>query len=480
MVNSIRTKLTATYVILMLAVMVLTSFFLHSLLEQYYIDHQYETVSRAAMPISELAGSYLRTTPDVVTISNLAEGFAQQINARVLITDHRQRVLGDSLRVGGMVGSTLEREEIEAALEGEEGRSVQFSQQSQQWVMQVAVPIYSEENIVGTVFISTSLAFIYQVLGDISRLLQIATVLSLLFAALIGIYLAQRLTRPIEALTGATEQMARGDLSQRVPVRSKDEIGRLAKQFNNMAERLQEMTRQLREFVANASHEMRTPLTSLNILVKSMREYPLEEEEREEFLEDIDQELERMIRLVESLLDLTRLDRLAAEDTVAMADLVPTVVNTLEMLQKKALEKEISLDYTVPEETAPVFAVLHQIKQVVFNLVDNAIKYTPAGGQVHVSLKQDPNWLVLTVADTGIGIPAEHREKVFERFYRVDKARSREAGGTGLGLSIVYEIVQRHGGQIFVEDNDDGIGSRFVVKLPLIPDAEAAQSVNKN
>ena len=471
--SSIRTKLTVTYVALMLAVMVLTSFFLHSILEQFYIDHQYHTISRAATPISELAVGYLRSTPDVVTISNLAEGFAQQINGRVLITDHRQRVLGDSLRVGGLVGSTLEREEITTALEGEEGRSVQFSQQSQQWVMQVAVPIVSEDNIIGTVFISSSLSFIYQVLDDIRRLLQIATVLSVLLAGMIGVYLAHRLTGPIKSLTEATEQLARGDLTRRVPVRSRDEIGRLGRRFNHMAERLQEMTRQLREFVANASHEMRTPLTSLNILVKSMREYPLEEEEREEFLEDIDHELERLIRLVESLLDLTRLDRLAAEDTVAMADLVPTVVSTLDMLQKKAHEKGISLEYTIPEQTAPVLAVLHQMKQVVFNLVDNAIKYTPPGGKAHVSLRQEPEWLILTVSDTGIGIPLEHREKVFERFYRVDKARSREEGGTGLGLSIVSEIVHRHGGEIHVEENDDGIGTRFVVALPLVPDPQA-------
>ena len=471
MVNSIRTKLTATYVALILAVMVLTSLFLHSTLEQFYIDQQYATISQAATPISTLAAGYLRSTPDVVTVSNLAEGFAQQLNARVLITDHRQRVLGDSLRVGGLVGSTLEREEIATALEGEEGRSVQFSEQSEQWVMQVAVPIVSEDNIIGTVFISMSLTLIYQVLDDIRSLLQIATVLSILLATIVGIILAGRLTRPIESLTKATDQLARGDLSQRVSVRSRDEIGRLGKQFNNMAERLQEMTRQLREFVANASHEMRTPLTSLNILVKSMREYPLEEEEREEFLEDIDQELERLIRLVESLLDLTRLDRLAAEDTVAMADLVPTVVSTLDMLQKKADEKGISLDYSAPEQTTPVLAVLHQIKQVVFNLVDNAIKYTSAGGHVHVTLRQEPEWLVLTVSDTGIGIPPEHREKVFERFYRVDKARSREEGGTGLGLSIVQEIVYRHGGEIRVTENEDGIGTCFVVTLPLVPDS---------
>ena len=466
MFNSIRTKLTVSYIVLIMAVMVLTSSFLLNILEQYYIAYQYEAITRAANIIAKYSPGYLRTTPDVVTISNFAETNAREIGSRVLITDHRQRVLGDSMRVGGLAGSSLDREEITAALAGDEGRSIQYSDQTKRWVMQVAVPIYSNDQIIGTVFIATPLDFIYRVLADIRQFLLVATVLSLLLAGFLGIVFAHRITVPIESLTNATENMARGDLSQRVHVRSKDEIGQLAGQFNHMASRLQEMTRQLREFVSNASHELRTPLTSLNILVKSLREYPLEPQEQEEFLEDIDQELERMIHLVESLLDLTRLDRLGAEDTMAMTDVVPTIKNTLDMLTKRAQEKEIALAFDLPERAAPVFAVLHQIKQVVFNLVDNAIKYTPAGGEIYVSLIQEPERLVFKVSDTGLGIPPEYREKIFERFYRVDKARSREQGGTGLGLAIVKEIVTRHGGAIWVEDSHDGQGTTFVVTLP--------------
>lgn len=467
MVNSIRTKLTVTYIILILAVMLVTSFFLLNILEQYYIGYQYVILEAAALPVVREARPSLRETADVVTLSNIAEDYARQYNSRILITDHRQRVLGDSLRVGGLVGTTLEREEIADALAGEKGRSVQYSEQSGQWVMQVAVPVLVDNAIVGTVFIAASLTHIYAVLNDIRNFLLLATALSLLFAGFLGVYFAHRITVPIESLTAATEQIARGDLTQRVPVQSRDEIGRLAGQFNHMAGRLQEMTRQLREFVSNASHEMRTPLTSLNILVKSLREYPLEAHEREEFLADIDQELERLMHLVESLLDLTRLDRLGAEDTMSMTDIVPTIRNTLDMLKKRAEEKNIRLTFSLPERSEPVFAVLHQVKQVVFNLVDNAVKYTPEGGHINVQLEQETERLVLTVADSGIGIPAEHRDKIFERFYRVDKARAREQGGTGLGLAIVREIVKRHGGDIWVTDTDDGSGTKMVVTWPL-------------
>jgi len=466
MFNNLRTKLTVSYLVLILAVMVLTSFFLLKILEQYYLSHQSETLLRAAKLAGEFSAGHLRTSPDVNIISALAEGFGHQIGARVIITDHLRQVVGDSLRVGGLVGTSLDREEVATALSGATGQSVQFSQDSDQWVMQVAVPIQSEGQILGTVFLSASLALIYGVLGDIRSFLFLATVLAMVLAGFLGAVFAHRITVPIASLTKATEQIARGDLSQRVRFRSQDEIGQLADQFNIMASRLQEMTRQLREFVANSSHELRTPLTSLNILVKSLREYPLEAEEREEFLADIDQELERLTKLVEDLLDLTRLDRLAAEDTMHSADVVPIVAGTLDMLKKRAELKGIVLNYTLPERSAPVYAVPHQIKQVIFNLVDNSIKYTLPGGAVTVSLRQEQDELLMTVADTGSGIPSEHREKVFERFYRVDKARSREQGGTGLGLAIVKEIVGRHGGKVWVEATS-GSGATFVVSLPL-------------
>jgi signal transduction histidine kinase len=467
MFNSIRTKLTVTYLVLILAVMVLTSLFLLNILEQYYISYQSEAMTRAANIVAEFSTGYLRTVPDVVAISDLAEDFARQIGARVIITDHRQRVVGDSLRVGGMVGSILERDEVVEALTGTVSSSVQFSQQSNQWVMQVAVPVGSEESILGSVFISSSLALMYRTLSDIRYFLLIATLLAMIVAGCLGVIFAHKITDPIESLTKATEQIARGDLNQRVRVGSRDEIGRLANQFNIMSSKLLEMTRQLREFVANASHELRTPLASMNVLVKSLREYSLDAHEKDEFLSDIDHELERLIHLVENLLDLTRLDRLATEDTMQSVNIVPILTGTLDMLAKRAAQNEIQLSYSLPEEAAPVYVVPHQIKQLIFNLVDNAMKYTPPQGKVAVNLHQVQDSLVLTVTDTGSGIPPQYREKIFERFYRIDKARSREQGGTGLGLAIVKEIVSHHGGKVWVEDQESGTGAVFVVTLPL-------------
>lgn len=467
MLNKLRNKIIVSYLVLISLVMVLTSFFLLNSLEKYYLEYQSEALLRAARLTAVFASGSLLTVPDVVRISDLAENLARQIGARVIITDQRQRVVGDSERVGGLVGTVLDRPETAAALAGEDGQSIQYSQQSNQWVMQVAVPIWEEDRILGTVFISSSLSHIYRLLAGVRLFLQTATILSLVLAGVIGVLFAHTITVPIKLLTEATERMAKGDLSQRVEVTSSDEIGRLARQFNIMAGKLQESTRQLREFVANASHELRTPLTSLNILIKSLRDYPLEGQEREEFLDDIDNELERLIRLVEDLLDLTRLDRLANEDTMQITNVVPVVNNTLVMMKQRAEQKGLTLTYNLPEEPVTALVVVHQVKQVIFNLVDNAIKYTPEGGRINVRLYQQNDMMYIAVSDTGVGIPPEHREKVFERFYRVDKARSREQGGTGLGLAIVKEIVQHHGGRVWIEDNDGGPGVTAMVAIPL-------------
>ena len=336
MFNSIRTKLTATYIMLIVAVMAFAAFFLFNVLNNYYLAYEYSKLQGAAKVVRDLVATKLQAAPDVVDISNQAELVARQNNARILITDHKQRVLGDSVRVDGLVGTTLDRMEIARALMRfeDEAWSIQYSELSETWVMQVAVPVLSGEKVVGAVFISSSLAEVYDVQKDLRNYIVILILLTIVFAGFIGHFLARRITDPIESLTVAAEKMAAGDLSQYVSVRSRDEIGRLTKQFNEMANRLQESTRQLKDFVANASHEMRTPLTSLNLLVKSLREYPLEQEEQDEFLADIDQELERLINLVEELLDLSRLDRLAAEDTMMTVNVVPLLRDTLEIMQK--------------------------------------------------------------------------------------------------------------------------------------------------
>lgn len=226
------------------------------------------------------------------------------------------------------------------------------------------------------------------------------------------------------------------------------------------------------EFVANVSHELRTPITSIKGFVETLLEDELPDETRRRFLQIVKDEADRLEALIGDLLDLSRLESdtgpLARQD-VNVAELVADVV---QRLRPQADKKGIVPEIRIPPDLPPVPASRDMLGQALMNLLDNAIKYTPAGGHVWVEARRvATDFVEISVADDGPGIPSEHLPRIFERFYRVDKARSRAEGGTGLGLSIVRHIVQRHQGSIRVESRL-GKGSRFIITLPLHPEEE--------
>lgn len=220
------------------------------------------------------------------------------------------------------------------------------------------------------------------------------------------------------------------------------------------------------DLVANVSHELKTPVTSIHGFAETLLQGALEDDRaRVRFVEIIYRESGRLLRLVNDLLDLSRLELDPRAVEKRWINLVKTVEDAVERSSLKAEEKRISLRTAIGVEQAEMEGDDHRLGQAVGNLIDNAIKYTPAGGEVRVNLQYDKHSFVISVRDTGIGIEPEHLERVFERFYRTDKARSRQHGGTGLGLAIVKHIVELHGGQVWVE-SAVGEGSVFRMRLP--------------
>lgn len=220
------------------------------------------------------------------------------------------------------------------------------------------------------------------------------------------------------------------------------------------------------EFVANVSHELRTPLTSINGFVETLLDGALEQPAvARNFLDIIHNEGKRLANLIEDLLKLSRLEDRRTKLNKQPVDLAEVILNTVTMFEARALEKKIQLTTDIPRELPPVPGDPGFLAQVMINLVDNALKYTLEGGSVRIAVSQPGGQVKVSVCDTGIGIPQESLPRVFERFYRVDKARSREMGGTGLGLSISKHIIEAHGGKIMVESSPQG--STFSFTLPL-------------
>lgn len=462
---SIRFRLTAYFLAIILAVMVLISLFLFNILQRYYLDNFTSSLERSGFLAADFVSGQLSGQVNSVRLSVLAENMSRQSQARVLFTNQQALVVGDSIRVGGLLNQVLENDDVNNALQGQVSYSIGYSERVQQTVMQMAVPVSeNDDQITGVVFLSASLAEVYQTLNDIRRFLFLATLLAMAVVGGGSAVLARRFTGPLEQLTAAARRMSEGKLDQHLEVRSGDEIGRLADQFNLMAKRLNYYTSNLKKFAADVAHEVRTPLTTMSLLTKALKEHEMEPEQQKEFIEDLDTELERLIALVTDLLELSKLEKNQIDlELVKLNDFIgDMVLDNQYRFERSGLE----LQGRIIDQDLYVMAAPMQLRQVLGNLLDNALNYTESAGRVTVTLDLVEDEAIIIVEDTGCGIPEEDISFIFERFFRVDKARSREGGGTGLGLAIVSEIITKHSGRVWVE-SDEGQGSRFYVALPL-------------
>jgi signal transduction histidine kinase len=262
------------------------------------------------------------------------------------------------------------------------------------------------------------------------------------------------------------EEIANGHVDKRIKVKGYTELQHFAVDFNTIMDKASTTDQSRQEFVSNVSHELKTPLTSIKVLADSLNmqeDAPIEL--YQEFMHDIAEEIDRESKIIEDLLSLVRLDKSASTINISSVNLNELLEIVLKRLKPIAQKKNVEVLF---ESFRPVVAEIDEVKftQVISNLVENAIKYNKIDGWVHVSLNADYQYFYVRVEDSGIGIPKENQDMVFERFYRVDKARSRETGGTGLGLAIVKNIIILHHGTVKLH-SEEGSGTTFTVRIPL-------------
>ena len=335
-------------------------------------------------------------------------------------------------------------------------------------VLAQGVPMTLDGRVIGTllnvrpvdaVFDAQGQAFLRQV----QRSLVWAAVLAAILSLALGVFVSRLLTAPLARLTRAAQAIAAGDLSQRVDVRSKDEIGDLGAAFNGMAASLAEAETLRRNLIADVSHELRTPLTIIQGNIQAILEgvYPLEMAQ----MAGLYDETRLLTRLVDDLHDLALADagQLRLERTpVNVSDLARTAVGQFDPVAEAA---GVKLTLETSEDVPEVLGDADRLAQALRNLLSNAIRHTPAGGQVTMRVGRSGEQVTIQVADTGSGIAPEDLPHVFDRFYRGDKSRSRRGGGAGLGLAITRQLVTAHGGQIEVA-SAAGLGTTFTITLP--------------
>lgn len=324
-------------------------------------------------------------------------------------------------------------------------------------------PLYTADNgRPGSIQIATRLDQIDLATNRLIRIMIGVGGIAILLSIMIGSVIAGRALQPIDAIAQAAARItAADDLSRRVPYDGpNDELGMLTVTFNATLERLERLFNAQRRFVADVSHELRTPLTTLQGNLDLVKRFGPDKDA----IEAMTSEISRMTRLVSDLLLLARADSGNLPMKREIFDLDTLVMDVYREGRILGQQHEIKIEKIVP---ARVNADPDRIKQLLLNLVTNAIKYTPAGGRITLSMAVSEGYAFVNVTDTGVGIPKQDLEMIFERFYRVDKARSREAGGTGLGLSIAQWIAKSHGGKILAH-SEEGKGSTFTIQLPAL------------
>jgi len=413
---------------------------------------------------------------EALNTSNISEavGKMESLRAtRLLITDPGGMVLYDSYSADSSLGSYALLPEIVQALEGVSGNDV-FSWQYQDGVMQsrVATPIVAYGNIIGCLYMMEYDAE----QGGVIRSLQlnIFTITLILEIAVIvfSVMFATAFSTRLRRVLASIRIIRSGDYSHRVAMGGNDELTVLGDEFNQLTERLQISENKRRQFVSDASHELKTPLASIKLLTDSILQNDMDQATVREFVSDIGNEADRLNRMTQKLLSLSHIESQEDGDCEIIY-MRPTIDKVVRMLTGLANQNEITITADCQQD-CPILILEDDLYQIIFNLVENGIKYNVPGGKLTIRTFREEDNAVLQVSDTGMGIPEDAQPHVFERFYRVDKARSRSSGGSGLGLAIVRSMVERNQGSITLA-SVPGQGTTFLVTFPVFDPEEDVQ-----
>ncbi len=489
MFGSLRARLIASYALIIVLTLVLAGSGFTYVIRAYQTQLRLNQLADLALPLSFQVRSLQRSGAQPGDVSQYLKDQAAALNVRIFLLGPDRRVTLDT--DGGLVGQpfplpTEERNRPSGAMQWGTG-TIELSNQPR---LTFVAMITRFERPAGR-DVDPPLTLVVAVPEDrvTAAWLQLApsliagALVAFVVASAVGLLLARSISRPLAQVTAASERMAKGDFDQFIDVTGRDEVGQLAASFNTMAREVGRMNRTMRDLLANVSHELRTPLTSIEGFSAAIVDGTLSTPDQfREAGRIIGEEAERMQRLVEDLLYLSKIESGQVSIDRTRLDLPEVLRSCVRQVQPQSESAGVAIEV----DTRPVPKVLadeHRIQQVFVNLLDNAVKHTPRNGRIQVraypararpggetdegtSSRSPSGWVAVDVFNPGSYIPPDHADRIFERFYQVDRARARRGDGSGLGLAIVHEIVQAHHGRIEVA-SDPSEGTTFTVYLPV-------------
>ncbi len=421
-------------------------------------------IERCKMAAAEVAGL---EALNYDTIAQAVSGIEDLNVTRLIVTDQNMLALYDSNNELSVVGQFVLFPEIVEALAGND---VFYSYYSN-GVMHstAATPVYVYGSQIGCAYImerdiaqGTLIATLQRGIFTITFLLEIVVIL-------FSFSFSNTYSRRLRKIMKSIRIVRKGDYSHKLDMKGNDELNALSNEFNDLISRLQTSENKRSQFVSDASHELKTPLASIKLLTDSILQNNMDMETTKEFVTDIGNEADRLNRMSQRLLTLSRIDG-QVDPNYEIQYIAPTIQRVIRMLQTQANNNNIRIQCDLSED-CPILIYEDDLYQILFNLVENGIKYNVSGGSLSLSLQRQNENVLIHISDTGVGIPADSLSHIFERFYRVDKARSRSTGGSGLGLSIVRSMVERNHGTIDVS-SELGKGTKFILSFPIFETKE--------
>ncbi|NLL70904.1 MAG: HAMP domain-containing histidine kinase [Epulopiscium sp.] len=475
MFKSLFSKFIGLYTAIILTTFLLLSVLLSSAIQNYFIEQKQEMMLEQGRIIrDQYALQYYTGFMDKKKLGVQLELIDKYLNARIWLVDTTGKIYMDSRTAqdARWIGQQISVDVLKTVLEGEvvtiRGK---FGESFTEPVLTVGYPIIVNYQVMGALFLHASIPMIQETVSYVFRLILLCLMISLLVAFIFVYMLSRKIIKPLNEMNHIAKAMAEGDFKKRIIVDSEDEVGELANSFNNMAEELSQLEELRKGFLANISHDFRSPLTSIKGFIQAILDGTIPTEYQEKYLTIVLEETERLTKLTNEILDLTYMESENMDLEKSNFDLHALIRQMVMQFEQRIKDKQIDFKLVLQQEVLWVYGDSDKIKRVLYNLIDNAIKFVNEKDQIVIDTSIHGNKAYISIQDTGPGMSKEELQHIWDRFHKGDRSRGKDKKGTGLGLSIVKQIIKHHGEEVFVESEED-VGTTFVFTLPLAEKSE--------
>lgn len=467
--KSLFGKLLIIYIAIILIGFIFLTLIMSQSFEDYFIKEKERALIQQAQNIEKEYQRAFRTgVVDLDRVDIEMQALAKYLNARIWLISRQGKIyISSKIEDLSMIEKELKYHEIQRVFSGEiikrEGYFREFFDEP---VLTIGYPIKINDRAVFALFMHASIPEINKTISDIYRIAFVSLTVSTVIAIALLFIISRQISNQIKDLNNAVKVISKGNFQKRIRIKTKDEFGELAANVNDMANELSNLEEMRRRFISNLSHDLRTPLTTINGFVNAILDGTIEETKQRKYLKIVAEESERLTRLTNNILDLSKMESGELKLERSNFNINELLINEIDKFEEAIEKKRIEVKINLVKDSM-VEGDINQIKRVINNLIDNAVKFVNEGGEIEISTYSNDGKIYISIRNTGVILTSEELNHIWERFNKLDYSRGKDKSGSGLGLSIVKELIKSHGESIRVISGED-IGVKFIFSLPKV------------